>query len=118
MGKTINNVTKSKLVNAINGKGLLVEVEFENNNTPYMVRRGLKPNIFEIYRNELINQESHVNDYQKILEDQILRMNYQSFIQCAFIGSVSFVPFFELPAVKRREVVEALLDVQVLSCDE
>lgn len=115
-GKTINNVTKSKLVNAINGKGLLVEVEFENNNTPYMVRRGLKPNIFEIYRNgELINQESHVNDYQKILEDQILRMNYQSFIQCAFIGSVSFVPFFELPAVKRREVVEALLDVQVLS---
>lgn len=115
-GKPYRKINKPQLINSINQKNLLVEIEFTVNGDSYMVRRGMKPNVFEIYKKgELINQESKSKDYQSYLEENILKMNYKSFIQIVVLGSSIFVPFMQLPAQARREIIEDLLDLQVFS---
>lgn len=115
-GKAHRNINKPQLINSINQKNMLVEVEFTIGNVDYTVFRGMKPNVFEIWRGEeLINQDSHNKDYQKVLEQNILKLNHKSFHQIIVLGSSSFVPFMQLPAQHRREVIEDLLDINVFS---
>lgn len=115
-GKPFRNINKPQLINSINQKNLLVEVEFEINDKIYLVKRGIKPNIFEIYCDDvLINEESATRDYQKILEQQILKIDYKTFTQVVILGSATFVPFMQLPAAKRREINEDILDIKVFS---
>ena len=115
-GKPFRTINKPQLINSINGSGLLVEVEFTVGSRNYKVVRGIKPNIFEIYNNNKpLNQEANVRDYQKILEQQILKLNYQSFTQVVILGSSTFIPFMQLKARHRREVVEEILDIQIFS---
>ena len=115
-GKPFRTINKPQLVNSINGSGLLVEVEFTVGSRNYKVVRGVKPNVFEIYNNNKpLNQEANVRDYQKILEQQILKLNYQSFTQVVILGSSTFIPFMQLKARHRREVVEEILDIQIFS---
>lgn len=114
--KPFRDVNKPELLNSITKKDLLIEVELSTNGSRYRIVRGMKPNIFEIYRDgELVNVEASVRDYQDILEKQILRMNHKSFCQVVVLGSASFVPFMKLPAASRREVVEDILDLQVFT---
>ena len=114
--KPFRKVNKTQMINTVNGKGCLTEVEFVIGNKTYLVRRGQKPNIFEIYvDDELINQDAKVKDYQDRLEKQILKLNYKSFTQIIVLGSSSFQPFMQLPAFHRREVIEDLLDIQIFS---
>lgn len=115
-GKPFRNINKPQLVNSINGKNSLVTIEFDVGTTEYKVIRGMKPNKFEIYCNgNLINQDSAAKDYQKLLEQQILKLNYKTFTQVVILGSASFVPFMQLPAWQRREVIEDILDISVFS---
>jgi DNA repair exonuclease SbcCD ATPase subunit len=115
-GKPFRNVNKGQLINSINGKGCLVEVEFEVNGKEYKIIRGIKPNFFEIWcDNEMINQDAASRDYQKILEQQILRLNYKTFTQVVILGSASFVPFMQLSSSQRREVIEDILDIRIFS---
>ena len=115
-GKPFRTINKPQLINSINGSGLLVEVEFTVGSRNYKVVRGIKPNVFEIYNNHKpLNQEANVRDYQKILEQQILKLNYQSFTQVVILGSSTFIPFMQLKARHRREVVEEILDIQIFS---
>lgn len=115
-GKPYRNITKPQLVNTINGKGCKVSIEFSIGKNSYIVSRGIKPNIFEIYQNgKLINQESHNLDYQKILETNILKFSHKSFYQIVVLGSANFVPFMQLSAGVRREVIEDLLDITIFS---
>lgn len=115
-GKTNRGVNKAQLINSINEKNLLVELEFSVEDNNYFIRRGIKPNIFEIYKNDkLINQESHNKDYQNILENQIIKMNFKTFHQIVILGSSSFIPFMKLPLAQRREVIEELLDIKIFS---
>jgi DNA repair exonuclease SbcCD ATPase subunit len=115
-GKPFRNINKSQLVNSINGKKCLVEIEFSVGSKEYKVVRGIKPNIFEIYLNdELINQDAASRDYQKVLEQQILKLNYKTFTQVVILGSASFVPFMQLPPSQRREVIEDILDIRIFS---
>jgi DNA repair exonuclease SbcCD ATPase subunit len=115
-GKPFRNINKSQLVNSINGKGCVVEIEFSINNREYKVIRGIKPNVFEIYLNdELINQDAAARDYQKVLEQQILKLNYKTFTQVVILGSASFVPFMQLSPLQRREVIEDILDIRIFS---
>ena len=115
-GKPFRNINKPQLVNSVNNAGLVVEVEFTVGSRNYKVVRGIKPNVFEIYNNDKpLNQEANVRDYQKILEQQILKLNYQSFTQVVILGSSTFVPFMQLKARHRREVVEEILDIQIFS---
>lgn len=115
-GKPHRAINKPQLVNSINGKGTRVEIEFENGPSVYKIIRGLKPNIFEIWVNgNMINQESHSRDYQKLLETNILKLNHKSFHQVVVLGSSNFVPFMQLSAYHRREVIEDLLDISVFS---
>lgn len=115
-GKAHRNINKPQLVNSINQKSMLVEVDFHIGKTFYKIKRGLKPTVFEIYKdNTLINQDSHNKDYQKILEQNILKLNHKSFHQIVVLGSSSFVPFMQLPAQHRREVIEDLLDINIFS---
>jgi len=115
-GKAHRNVNKPQLVNSINKKDCLVEVEFEAYNQHFKVVRGIKPTVFEIWKNEeLVNQDSHNKEYQKILEQNILKLNHKSFHQIVVLGSSSFIPFMQLPAHIRREVIEDLLDINVFS---
>ena len=115
-GKPFRNINKPQLVNSVNNNGLVVEVEFTVGSRNYKVVRGIKPNVFEIYNNHKpLNQEANVRDYQKILEQQILKLNYQSFTQVVILGSSTFIPFMQLPAKHRREVVEEILDIQIFS---
>lgn len=115
-GKPHRDINKPQLVNSINNKDCVVEVEFEVGATSFRIIRGLKPNIFEIYQNSvLINQESHSRDYQKILEQNILKLNHKSFHQIVVLGSSSFVPFMQLPSGIRREVIEDLLDINIFT---
>jgi DNA repair exonuclease SbcCD ATPase subunit len=112
-GKAFRKINKNQLINSINSRELHVEVEFTISQNQYMVRRGIKPNIFEIYRNgELINQDAAARDYQAYLEQNILNLNYKSFNQIVVLGSATYVPFMELPAHTRREIIEDLLDMQ------
>lgn len=115
-GKPFRNINKGQLVNSINGKKCLVEVEFEINGKEYLVKRGIKPNLFEIYLDgELLNQDAAARDYQKILEQQIIKLNYKTFTQVVILGSASFVPFMQLSPLQRREVIEDILDIRIFS---
>jgi DNA repair exonuclease SbcCD ATPase subunit len=115
-GKAFRNINKPNLINSINSKDCLVEVEFDTNNRSYKIRRGIKPNVFEIFQDgELINQEAASRDYQEILEKYILKLNYKSFTQIVILGSASFVPFMQLSAADRRTIIEDLLDIQIFS---
>ena len=115
-GKPFRNITKPQLINSINKKALLVEIEFTNNTDSYLVRRGMKPNIFEIFCNgKLINQNAATKDYQKVLEQQILKISYNAFTQVIILGSATYIPFMQLPPVSRREVIEEILDIRVFS---
>lgn len=115
-GKPFRNINKGQLVNSINGRNCLVTIEFTVDSKDYKVVRGIKPNIFEIYQgDELINQDAAVKDYQKVLEQQILKLNYKTFTQVVILGSASFVPFMQLPSAQRREVIEDILDIRIFS---
>lgn len=114
--KPFRDVNKGQLVNSINQKNCVVEIEFSIGATEYKVIRGMKPNIFEIYQNgNLINQDSASKDYQSVLEQQILKLNYKTFTQVVILGSASFVPFMQLPSGQRREVIEDILDIKIFS---
>jgi len=114
--KPFRDINKGQLVNSINQKNCLVEIEFEIGPIQYKVIRGMKPNIFEIYQNgNLINQDAASRDYQSVLEQQILKLNYKTFTQVVILGSASFVPFMQLPPSQRREVIEDILDIKVFS---
>lgn len=115
-GKPFRNINKGQLINSINGKGCSVEVEFDINGKEYKIIRGIKPNVFEIWQDgEMINQDAAARDYQKILEQQILKLNYKTFTQVVILGSASFVPFMQLPTTQRREVIEDILDIRIFS---
>ncbi len=115
-GKPFRNINKPQLMNTITKKDLLVEIEFSIGRNLYMIRRGMKPNIFEVHCNDsLLNQSADVRDYQDILEKQILKLNYKTFCQVDILGSASFVPFMQLPTGQRRAVIEDLLDLQVFT---
>ena len=115
-GKPHRNINKPQLVNSINQKSCIVEVEFSIGSTHYKIVRGIKPNVFEIWRNDkMINQSSHAKEYQKILEQNILKLNHKSFHQVVVLGSSSFIPFMQLAGWHRRDVIEDLLDINVFS---
>jgi DNA repair exonuclease SbcCD ATPase subunit len=115
-GKPFRSINKNQLVNSINGKKCLVEIEFSIGTKDYKIVRGIKPNIFEIYLDgEMINQDAASRDYQKVLEQQILKLNYKTFTQVVILGSASFVPFMQLPPAQRREVIEDILDIRIFS---
>ena len=115
-GKPFRNVNKPNLLNSINGKDCIVEVEFNIGNKQYKIVRGIKPNLFEIYQDgELINQDAAVRDYQEYLEKFILKLNYKSFTQIVILGSASFTPFMQLSASDRRAIIEDLLDIEIFS---
>jgi DNA repair exonuclease SbcCD ATPase subunit len=115
-GKPFRDINKPQLINSINGKDCVVEVEFDVGNKSYKIVRAIKPNKFEIYVNgELLNQDAAVRDYQEHLEKFILKLNYKSFTQIVILGSASFVPFMQLKPGDRREIIEDLLDIQIFS---
>ena len=115
-GKAHRNISKNQLVNSINNKDCVVEVTFVAHSQEFLIRRGIKPNVFEIYKSgEMINQSSHAKEYQKILEQNILKLNHKSFHQIVVLGSSSFIPFMQLSAQNRRDVIEDLLDINVFS---
>ena len=115
-GKPFRKVTKGQLVNSTNERDAVVDIRFDIGDVPYRVVRGIKPNIFEIYKNgKKFNEDCSANDQQKSLEGQILKLNYKSFTQIVILGSASFVPFMQLSAPHRREVIEDLLDIKVFS---
>jgi DNA repair exonuclease SbcCD ATPase subunit len=115
-GKAFRNVNKPNLLNSINGKDCVIEVEFDTNNKSYKIIRGIKPNKFEIYCDgELVNQDAAARDYQEYLEKFILKLNYKSFTQIVILGSASFVPFMQLSSSDRRAIIEDLLDIQIFS---
>ena len=114
--KPFRKITKGQLVNAVNEKDTLVEIEFSIGSREYLVRRGIKPNLFEIYLNgTMLNQEASVQDQQKTLEQSVLKLNYKSFTQVVVLGSSTFVPFMQLTPPNRREVIEDLLDIRIFS---
>ena len=115
-GKPFRSINKSQLINSVNMSGAMVEVEFEIGSKKIKVVRGIKPNVFEIYVNgKMYNQDANVRDYQKYLEQQILKLNYRSFTQVVILGSSTFIPFMQLKSRHRREVVEEILDIQIFS---
>jgi DNA repair exonuclease SbcCD ATPase subunit len=115
-GKPHRDIKKPQLINTINNKNCEVEVEFRIGKTQFKIVRGIKPGKFEIYQNDkMINQESNARDYQKFLEQNILKLNHKSFHQIVVLGSSSFIPFMQLAAGHRREVIEDLLDIGVFS---
>ena len=114
--KPFRKVNKGQLINTTNERDCVVEIEFVVNNRDYLVRRGIKPNIFEIHRNGIcMDQFSSANDQQKWLEQNVIKMNYKSFTQIVILGSSNFVPFMQLSATNRREVIEDLLDIKIFS---
>ena len=115
-GKSFRKINKGQLVNSVNEKNCYVDILFDINGIEWKVSRGIKPNIFKIYRNgEELNQNSSAIDQQKWLEQNVLKMNYKSFSQIVILGSSTFVPFMQLPVSSRREVVEDLLDIKIFS---
>jgi DNA repair exonuclease SbcCD ATPase subunit len=115
-GKPFRKINKPMLVNSINEKNCLTEIEFSIGKKEYKLVRGVKPNVFEIYCNgELWNQESSLVEQQKNFENNVLKMNYKSFTQIVVLGSSTFVPFMRLPLAQRREIIEDILDIQVFS---
>lgn len=115
-GKSFRKINKPQLVNSINQKDLVVEIEFSIAADRYLIRRGIKPAIFEIWKNgEMLNKDAAARDYQAYLEQNILKMSLKSFSQIVVLGSATYIPFMELPAAQRREIIEDLLDIQVFS---
>ena len=115
-GKAFRNINKPQLVNSINQKNCVVEIEFRIGRKEYKVIRGMKPGVFEIYQDgNIINQDAAVKDYQKYFEDKILKLNFKSFTQIVILGSASFTPFMQLAQGIRREVIEDILDIQIFS---
>jgi len=115
-GKSFRKINKPQLINSTNEKDCLVEIEFTVGSIEWKIRRGIKPNVFEIYRNgSLLDQNSSAVEQQKFLEQSILKMNYKSFTQIVILGSSNFVPFMQLTAASRREVIEDLLDIKIFS---
>jgi DNA repair exonuclease SbcCD ATPase subunit len=115
-GKPFRNINKPNLLNSINGRDCVVEIEFSIGNKEYKIVRGIKPNVFEIYQDAvLLNQDAAVRDYQDYLEKFILKLNYKSFTQIVILGSASFTPFMQLSAADRRAIIEDLLDIQIFS---
>ena len=115
-GKAFRNINKPNLLNSINDKECIVEIEFDSEGKSYKVIRGIKPNTFEIYCNKvLLNQEASSRDYQEYFERFILKLNYKSFTQIVILGSASFVPFMQLSSSDRRAIIEDLLDIQIFS---
>ena len=114
--KPFRKISKSQLINTVNEKDCRVEVVFSIAETKWKVVRGIKPNIFEIHRNGIcMDQFSNSNDQQKWLEQNVVKMNYKSFTQIVILGSSNFVPFMQLSAPNRREVIEDLLDIKIFS---
>ena len=114
--KPFRKINKGQLVNSINNKNAVVELEFSLYKNKYKIVRGIKPNIFEVYKNnDLINQNADSKDYQEYLEKHILKIGYKSFCQVVVLGSATFLPFMQLPAAQRREIVETLLDLQIFT---
>jgi DNA repair exonuclease SbcCD ATPase subunit len=115
-GKPYRNINIPQLVNSINQKDCVTEIDFDISGVKYKVRRGIGPKFFEIYKDgKLIDQDATNKDYQKMFEDQILRMSYKSFCQVVILGSTNYIPFMRLTAAERRSVVENLLDIDVFS---
>ncbi|MAG25248.1 hypothetical protein CMI47_21180 [Candidatus Pacearchaeota archaeon] len=115
-GKPFRGINKPQLLNSVNNAGCIVEVDFKIGTKKIKVVRGIKPNIFEIYINgKMYNQDANARDYQRYLEQQILKLNYRSFTQVVILGSSTFIPFMQLKARHRREVVEEILDIQIFS---
>jgi DNA repair exonuclease SbcCD ATPase subunit len=115
-GKPFRGINKPQLLNSINKKNLLVEIEFDIGGKDYKIIRGIKPHIFEIQSGgEVINQDAAARDYQKYLEESVLKLNYKSFTQIVILGSASFTPFMQLPPFTRREIIEDILDIQIFT---
>ena len=115
-GKPFRQISKNQLINTVNSQGTVVEIEFETQNKNVKVVRGIKPNTFEIWVDgNMINQSANAKDYQKHLEQQILKLNYRSFTQVVILGSSTFIPFMQLKSQARREVVEDILDIKIFS---
>ena len=114
--KPFRKITKSQLINAANEKECIVEIEFSTPGFEWKIVRGIKPNLFEIYKDDqLLDQNAAANDQQKWLEENVLKLNYKSFTQIVILGSASFVPFMQLNAPNRREVIEDILDIKIFS---
>ena len=114
--RAFRNIKKDQMVNSINEKDCVVEVEFAIGQNEYKIIRGIKPNIFEIWCNDvMLNQDAAVRDYQKHLEQTILKLNFRSFTQVVILGNASFVPFMQLRPEYRRQVVEEILDIEIFS---
>ena len=115
-GKPHRKISKNQLINSINQKQAVVEVKFTIGKANFRILRGIRPNIFEIWKDgTMINQSSHAMEYQKILEQNILKLNHKSFHQVVVLGSSSFIPFMQLNAGHRRNVIEDLLDINIFS---
>ena len=115
-GKPFKKINKSQLLNTVNEKDLMVELEFSVGRSEWKIRRGMKPAIFEIYHNgNIINQDAKATDYQKYLEEKVLKLNFKSFTQIVVLGSASFVPFMQLTASDRRIIIEDILDIGIFS---
>ena len=114
--KPFRKINKPQLINSVNEKDCIVEIEFSTGSIEWKVIRGIKPNVFEIYKNgELLDRAAAASDQQKWLEENVLKLNYKSFTQIVILGSASFVPFMQLPAASRREIIEDLLDIKIFS---
>ena len=115
-GKPFRKINKNQLTNSVNGKGLEVEAFFSISGNSYVIKRGIKPVKFEVWKNnELLNQDAAARDYQTYLEEQILKLNYKSFGQVVVLGSSTFIPFMQLKAGERRDIIEDLLDIQIFT---
>ena len=115
-GKAFRKINKPQLINSITNREMVVEVEFNIGKNMYKIKRGMKPNVFEVYLNDrLLNQSADMRDYQEILEKQILKVNHKSFSQVVVLGSATFQPFMQLPAGQRRDIIEDLLDLQIFT---
>ena len=115
-GKPFKKINKGQLMNTVNEKDLVTEIEFSIGKSEWKVRRGIKPALFEIYNNgKIINQDAKSTDYQKYLEDKVLKLNFKSFTQIVVLGSASFVPFMQLSANDRRVIIEDILDIGIFS---
>ena len=115
-GKPFRKINKPQLLNSVNQKNALVEVEFSMGKNRYKIVRGIRPNILEIYKNNILkDQTASIRDYQEYLENNILKLNYNSFTQIVILGSSSFIPFMQLPVGARREIIEDLLDIKIFT---
>ena len=114
--KPFRKISKTQLINSINNKKLVVEIEFRVGLKEFKVVRGVKPNVFEVYCNgQMLDQDAAVRDTQKYLEESILKMNFKSFTQIVILGSASFTPFMQLPTASRREIIEDILDIEIFT---